>query len=88
MTSYVPSGRGMSAVVLAVLAGMILPAMTPTRGEPIPPQVWVSGSLFLLMCVAASVMALLRKGPADRIAGGLAGIVTLWMIYAFYTALT
>ena len=74
--------------MLAFLAGLFLPAMTPARGSPIPQHVWVVGSAALLLCVTASVIALLRKATADRIAGVVAGILTLWMIYAFYNAIS
>jgi len=88
MATYIPSWRGISAVVLAVFSGLFLPAMTPARGSPIPQHVWVIGSAALLLCVVASVIALFRKTPADRIAGVVAGILTLWMIYAFYNAIS
>lgn len=62
--------------------------MTPAQGSPIPQRVWVIGSAALLVCVAISVMALLRKATADRFAAVVAGILTLWMIHAFYNAIS
>jgi hypothetical protein len=75
-------------VVLALVAGIFLPAMLPARGAPIPDYVWVIGSAALFVCVVTTAMALLRRTFADRIAGGAAGFLTLWMIYAFYGAIS
>jgi hypothetical protein len=46
------------------------------------------GSVVLLLCVVASAMALFWKPRADKVAGVLGGILTLWMIYAFYNAIS
>jgi hypothetical protein len=62
--------------------------MTPARGAPIPEHVWVVGSVALLFCATAAVIALFRKTVGDRIAGVAAGILTGWMIYAFYNAVS
>ena len=88
VSAYIPSWRGIIAVILAFLGAMFLPAMTPARGAPVAQRVWVIGFLTLLLCIGWSAMALFRKAPGDRIAGVAAGILTLWMFYAFYNAVS
>jgi hypothetical protein len=73
---------------LAVFAGFYLPSLAPARGAPVSQSVWLVGSVLLLLCVVASVMALFWKARPDRIAGVLGGGLTLWMIYAFYNAIS
>jgi hypothetical protein len=72
-------------VVLALLAGLFLPALTPAKGSQ---SVWVIGSISLLLCIGISAMAVFQKAVADKIAGVVAGILTLWMVYAFYNAIS
>jgi len=69
MAAYIPSWRGISAVVLALLAGVFLPALTPARHAPIPQHVWVIGSASLFLCLIASIVAIMRKTKADLISG-------------------
>lgn len=88
MAAFIPSWRGISAVVLALFVGLFLPALMPARGAPIRPYVWLVGPLALFLCAAASGIALFRKARPDRIAGVIAGILTLWMIYGFYNAIS
>jgi hypothetical protein len=66
---------------------MFLPPMMPARRAPVPSYVVVISSVVLLLCVTASVLAMARKPIADRIAGVVAGLLTGWMIYAFYNAI-
>jgi hypothetical protein len=88
MSAYIPSRRGIIAVILALVGAMFVPAMTPARGAPVAQYVWVIGCLTSLLCISCSAIALLRKAPGDRIAGVAAGVLTLWMIYAFYNAVS
>ena len=75
-------------MVFAILAGIFLPALLPARRAPLPESVWVIIPVVLFACVVASLVALFRKRLADRFAGGVAGILTLWLVYAFYRAIS
>ena len=75
-------------MALAFLGAMFLPAMTPARGAPVAQHVWVIGFVTLLLCLSCSAMALFHRTLGDRIAAVAAGILTLWMIYAFYYAVS
>ena len=84
MATYTPSFRGISAVVLAVFAGFVLPRLGSPHGGPIPSHIWIVGSLLLLLAVAASAVALFSRKVADKILGFLGGVLTVWLIYAFF----
>jgi hypothetical protein len=88
VATYIQCWRGVTAVALAGIAGIFLPALTSTRRTPISEYVWLIGSVTLLVCLAASLSALFRKAAADRIFGVVAAVLTLWMIYAFYHAIS
>ena len=82
MSTCIPFLRGISAVALAVLAGFVLPKLASPHGGPMPRQLVAASSLLLLSTVVASGIALFSKARADKMLGGLAGVLTLWLIYA------
>ncbi len=88
MSTNVPSWKGISAVALAVFSGFYLPSLTPAHGAPFPRRVWLIGSAVLVLCIVASVLALFGKTRADKVAGILSGVLSLWMSYAFYDAIS
>ena len=75
-------------MVLTVLAGVFLPALLPARRVAPPDSVWVIILVVLFACVAISVIALFRNRVGDRLAGGVAGILTLWLVIGLYHAIS
>ena len=88
MSTYIPSWRGISAVVFAVFAGFYLPSLAPAHGVRVSQSVWFVGSVVLLLSAVAAVLAVFWKTRADKVAGVLGGVFTLWMTYAFYSAIS
>jgi len=84
MSTYVPSLRGIGAAVISLLAGVVLPGMGMPHGGAVPLHFWVVGSLVLFSSAMASLVATFSKTRIDKALGFPSGLLTLWLIYAFF----
>jgi hypothetical protein len=84
MSTYIPSLRGIGAAVISALAGFVLPGMGMPHGGAVPLHFWVVGALVLFSSAAACLVATFSKTRADKVLGFLSGLVTMWLIYAFF----
>jgi hypothetical protein len=90
MSPTPPTYRGISAVVIAILLGVFLPALLPARDghtgrltRELTTIDWAIAIVSVVVSVAACAFAVRRRQTADTICAIAAALMTTWMLYVF-----